>query len=93
MKATLTANGTTTPAFWAGGRGSFSAWGTFGGGTAKLQQSPNNGVTWIDVDRSGDTYVTFTANGEGNFELSPCLIRVSLAGATSPSLSFKANRS
>ncbi|WFU69449.1 hypothetical protein [Bradyrhizobium sp. CB2312] len=93
MKATLTANGTTPPIFWAGGRGSFAAWGTFGGGTAKLQQSPNNGVVWIDVDRSGDNYVTFTASGEGNFELPPCLIRVSLDGATSPLLSFKANRS
>lgn len=93
MKATLTANGTTPPAPWYGGAGTFSASGTFGGGTAKLQMSPNNGVTWIDVDRSGDTYVTFTANGEGGFELAPCLLRVSLTGATSPSLSFKASRS
>ncbi|MHC4051494.1 hypothetical protein [Bradyrhizobium sp. 25ACV] len=93
MKTTLTANGTTSPTFWPGGSGTFSATGTFGGGTAKLQMSPNNGVTWIDVDRNGDTYVTFTANGQGGFELAPCLLRVSLTGATSPSLSFKANRS
>lgn len=91
MRAKLTANGTTAPTFWSGGRGTFSAWGTFGGGTAKLQQSPDNGTTWIDVDRAGETYVTFSVNSEGGFELSPCLIRVSLAGATSPSVSFKAN--
>lgn len=91
MRANLTANGFTDPAFWAGGRGSFAAFGTFGGGTAKLQMSPDNGTTWLDVDRSGDSYVTLNANGNGDFELPPCLLRVSLAGATAPSLSFKAN--
>lgn len=93
MRDSLTANGVTAPTFWSGGRGTFMAFGTFGGGTAKLQMSPNSGVTWIDVDRSGDTFVTFTANGEGGFELAPCFIRVSLTGATAPSLSVKANHS
>jgi hypothetical protein len=81
-----TANGQTTSVPWPGGRGVFSAYGTFGGGTCLLQQSPDAGTTWINVDRSGDTYVTFTANGVGGFELGDCLLRCSLSGATSPSI-------
>jgi hypothetical protein len=75
---------------WPGGRGVFSAFGAFGAGTCKLQFSPDAGVTWLDVDRSGDTYVTFTANGSGGFELPPCQIRAVLTGATAPSLSATA---
>jgi hypothetical protein len=86
MQVNLTANGNTDPVSWYGGRGSAAAWGTFGGGTAKLQQSPDGGTTWIDVDRSGDTYVSFTANGEGGFELGLCLLRFSLTGATAPNV-------
>ena len=36
----------------------FDIWGTFGGATVKLQQSPDFGTTWIDV-ASG----SFTSNG------------------------------
>ncbi len=66
---------------WGGGKGCFSVYsGTFNGATAKLQWSPNDGTTWLDVDRSGDTYVTFTAAGAGNFELPACMIRVAISG-------------
>lgn len=86
----LTANGTVpiSPVYlgWTGGRGIFAAWGAFGGGTLKLQWSPDLGVTWMDVDRSGDTYVTFTANGTGGFELGPCRLQVVLSGATAPNI-------
>lgn len=79
---------TTGAAFsWPGGRGVFSAIGTFGGGTCKLQWSPDSGVTWLDVDRSGDTFVTFTAAGSGGFELPQCSVRAVLSGATTPALS------
>lgn len=84
--AIMTANGQSAAISWPGGRGVFTAWGAFGGGTIKLQQSPDDGATWIDLDRSGDTYCTFTANGEGGFELHPCQLRVSLAGATAPNI-------
>lgn len=84
--ATLAATGNTAAIAWPGGRGVFTAWGTFGGGTLTLQQSPDDGATWINVDRTGDTYVTFTANGEGGFELGECQLRVSLTGATTPSI-------
>lgn len=65
---------------WAGGTGQFCAYGTWGGGTATLQFSPDEGTTWIDVDRSGDSFVTFTADGAGEFSLSQCLIRAITSG-------------
>ncbi len=73
----------TTGTFWPGGRGTFTVYSaTFGGGTVKLQWSPDQGVTWLDVDRSGDTYCTLTAVGSGNFDLPECLIRANVATAT-----------
>ncbi|RQH14925.1 hypothetical protein [Bradyrhizobium sp. RP6] len=93
MQFNLTANGATDPVRWFGGRGSVSVWGTFGGGTVTLQMSPDSGTTWLDVDRTGDSFVTFTTPGVAGFELAPCLLRVNLTSAESPSLNFKANRS
>lgn len=81
-----TSNGNSGSIIWGGGEGQFTAHGSFGGGTCKLVWSPDQGTTWLDVDRSGDTYVTFTANGSGRFTLQPCLIRANLAGATSPNV-------
>lgn len=70
-----------TPVRWAGGTGHFAAFGSFtGGGGCKLQFSPDEGVTWIDVDRSGETFVTFAASGSGEFSLSQCLIRAITTG-------------
>lgn len=82
----FTADGQSGAINWPGGRGVFAAFGTFGGGTIKLQVSYDDGATWIDADRSGDTFVTFTANGSGGFELPRCQIRTSLSGSTSPSI-------
>jgi len=64
---------------WPGGAGVFHASGTFSGATIKLQWSPNNS-TWFDVDRSGDTYVTFTAAGLGAFELPAGYVRAVVTG-------------
>jgi hypothetical protein len=71
---------------WVSGDGVFSAYGTFGGGTCKLQWSPDAGTTWFDVDKSGDTYTTLTAAGAGAFRLPTCKIRAVLSGATAPTL-------
>lgn len=84
--AAQAANADSSGIDWPGGRGSFVAAGTWGGATAKLQWSPDGGTTWLDVDRSGDTYVTLTANGAGGFELPPCRIRANLAGITTTSV-------
>jgi hypothetical protein len=84
--ARFTADGNSSAVSWPGGRGVFAAFGTFGSGTLKLQASYDDETTWIDVDRSGDTYVTFTANGAGGFELPKCMIRAALSGSTNPSI-------
>jgi hypothetical protein len=86
MFTAQTADGNSNAVNWAGGRGVFMAWGTFGGGTCKLQMSPDDGTTWINVDRTGDTFVTLTANGEGGFELPKCKLRANLAGSTGASV-------
>lgn len=86
MQVNLTANGAAGPVRWSGGTGKVTVWGTLGGGTVTLQMSPDNGTTWLNVDRAGDTYVTFSAPGGGVFELGLCLIRFNLTGATSPNV-------
>ena len=86
MQVNLTANGASTPAPWSGGVGTVAAWGTFGGGTIALQMSVDNGVTWMNVDRSGDSYVSFSAPGNGGFQLGLCQLRFNLTGATSPNV-------
>lgn len=75
---------------WPGGRGVFSAFGTFGGGTVALQWSPDGGTTWLAVDRGTDTFTTLTAAGAGGFELPACQIRAALTGATAPVLNARA---
>ena len=80
------AGATGSSATWGGGYGVFYCTGTFGSGTVKLQASYDNGTTWLDVDKSPDTYVTFTANGHGEFTLPPCLVRANVSGATGASL-------
>lgn len=86
MQVNLTANGATNPVPWSGGVGTVVASGIFGGGTAALQMSVDNGATWMNVDRNGESYVTFTAPGNGGFQLGLCLLRFNLTGATSPNV-------
>jgi hypothetical protein len=67
--ASNAAAGTGSAYQWLGGKGSFIAEATWGGGSAKLQfQSPNG--TWIDYP-SG----SLSANGIINFELPAGQIR------------------
>lgn len=64
---------------WPGGPGTFTAVGTFGGGTVKLQYLLPDGSTWADAG----TDTTLTAAGGGIFELSPgASIRCSITTAT-----------
>ncbi len=65
---------------WNGGRGTISVGGTFGGTTAKLQCSPDDGTTWLDIG----TEVTFTEAGIANFDLAPgYILRLNTAGGSS----------
>lgn len=72
------ASATGTAVLWPGGKGTFTAQATFGGGTVKLQVLGPDGTNYIDV--GSDT--TLTAAGGGNFELPRCYIRVNIATAT-----------
>lgn len=83
-KQTLSADGNTTAVYFSGGKGTFTVFGTFGSGTAKLQRSVDDGTTWIDV-----TSASLTADGQINFEFSACKLRTNLAGATGPSLTIE----
>lgn len=81
---TASGNASTTAVNWGGGVGQFIATGTFDTCTVKMQMSPDDGTTWIDV--GSDT--TLTAEGIANFELGPCDIRANLSsvgGSTSVS--------
>lgn len=79
----LLANGAATGSAvtWPSGKGVFAVYaGTFNGATVKMQWSPDAGTTWLDVDRSGDTYTTMTAVGSGQFLLPACQIRAFVSG-------------
>ena len=81
-------------------RGSVYVFGTFGSGTVTLQASPDGGTTFIDIPDAIGSSITFTANGMTNFELygnadidsdEQVIIRLALAGATSPSITYIVN--
>jgi hypothetical protein len=69
---------TTDPFTWRGGRGSFLAQATWGGGTVKLQYLGPNGTDYEDM---GDD-TTLTEDGGGNFEFPAGQLRVNVATAT-----------
>jgi hypothetical protein len=83
IETTLVSNGSTAVfEHFSRYRGTFWAFGTFGGGTVVLEASRNNGTTWIPLPST-----SFTANNFVNFQInSPCSLRVTLSGATAPSL-------
>lgn len=83
--ATLSADGNSATVNWGGGDGTFMAYGTFGGGTARLQFSPDSGTTWLNVG----TDVTMTSDGIANFYVPSGLLRANLDGATGPTVTVK----
>lgn len=66
---------------WPGGRGSFSAAGTFDGATVALQTKGPDGITPINLGSATD----FTEAGIGNFLLPPSEIRAAVTGGSNPS--------
>lgn len=82
----FSADGNSSELDW-GGRfvGHISAYGTFGSGTVTLQYSLDAGATWNAVDT---TNLAFTADGNGNFELPFCKLRINLAGSTTPDIDY-----
>lgn len=73
----LLVNGSATSAAqrWPGGKGFFSASGTFSGATLALQFLGPDGVTWVTP-----TSASLVAAGGFIFELSPVDIRVLVTG-------------
>lgn len=84
---TFTGNGDSDIVEWRGGKGHFTAHGTFGSGTCKLQYR-TDGTNWVDVG----TDATFTSSGGIGIDLPPASIKINLAGATSPSILAKVTR-
>lgn len=72
------ASATGSAIIWPGGRGMFTAAGTFGGTTVKLQFLGPDGSTWIDAG----TYTTLTASGGGIFDLPQGQVRANITGGT-----------
>lgn len=88
------ANG--APVFWSGGRGVFTAAGTFGGTSVTLEYLGPNGTTWLPVkamDSAGvQTTVALTDSGMIVFELPPGRIRAVATGGTPSALFARADR-
>ncbi len=80
----ITANGQypDTGIPWQGGTGSVQVYGTFGGGTAKLQLLADDGSTKLDLGSD----VSFTASGVGGFLAPAGTLFLTLSGATNPSV-------
>lgn len=68
---------------WPGGQGICQVWGTFGAGTVTLQNLSPDGTTLLTVGAG----CTFTAAGEGIFNMPAGLIQATVTGATGASLS------
>lgn len=66
-------------------------WGDFGGGTATLKGSPDNGTTWITLKKNDGTDATFTTNSIEKIDVlkNGLLSRLELAGSTTPDLNAK----
>mgnify|MGYP003147572087 CR=1 FL=1 len=76
-----TANGNSSQYYWDVGEGQVVVSGTFDGATVKLQLSPDDGTTWVDVG----TASTFTAAGGAGFTVNACKLRINISavGASS----------
>lgn len=81
LAATLTTNTSTDAADWSGD-GTLFISGNFAAGTAKLQLSPDAGLTWIDATDEAGVVPTLTASGAINFSTGNCKVRANLTGAT-----------
>lgn len=81
----LSANGNSTAVKHPGGELFCGFAGTFGGGSASIQVSFDEGTTWISLgaDATKTSAAVFSATS-----LPDCYVRVSLTGATSPTLSY-----
>lgn len=80
---TFTANGSSNELTFIGGKLYFGATGTFGAGTLNLYASFDEGATFVKVPNS-----VISTEGMLVAELPNCVAKVTLSGATSPSLNY-----
>lgn len=86
LKLLVNGSATGTAQRWPGGKGFFSAAGTFSGATVSLQyQGPDNS-TWITPASA-----SLTAAGGFVFELPPCNMRALVAGGAPSGLYVNAD--
>jgi len=88
-QGTISADGQTTGKLFPGGTLFMAVSGSLGGGTLKAQASYDNGTTYIDLI---DTTNTSLALGTVSINLPDCLVRLSLSGATAPSITYAMSR-
>lgn len=91
LDGTLAADGQ-TPSVAVHGKFNVSLSGTFGGGTASVQRSFDGGTTWLTVSRdSAGNAASYTAAADviGEEPEKGVLYRLSLSGATGPSLAYR----
>ncbi len=70
----------------AGGHVALGAFGTFGGGSVKLQWSSDADATWFDVGPQGGVATALTVPGTTMFVAVPGRYRVAVVGTTGPAL-------
>jgi len=70
----VTATADSSSINWMGGEGTMCASGTWDSATVKLQMSPDDGTTWIDVG----TTSTLSDDGMANFKFPPCDLRIAV---------------
>lgn len=81
----LVASAVTGPAkSWPGGPAVWFVYGTFGGATATLQLSPDNGTTWLDTNA-----VATSPGGQQIPIPSTALVRLAISGGVGTSISSK----
>lgn len=87
---TADANSASMRCIFPSGRGQFSAWGTFGGGTVTLQFSPDGGTAWVNVKDKDGNDIAYTSARAINIETPHGeLLRCVLSGSTSASINAK----
>jgi hypothetical protein len=84
----VNASATGATVLWPGGRGAFTAAGTFGGATVSLDFLGPDGATWIAMGPE----TTLTAAGGALFDFPQSPIRASVTGGTPSGLYAHAAR-
>jgi hypothetical protein len=89
----ITTVGATSTSAWAGGEGNISVFGTFDGGSVRLEYSFDSGTSWIPFEDEAMQGLTIGVRRGFNFNLPACDLRgyaVNVGGATSLTVNIEA---